>query len=124
MKPHLPGLTPRPETAIRPGLEEGLALYRSGYFWEAHEAWEPLWLEARPNSRERAFLQALIQLANGWLKVAMGRGPAAARITGLVADHLARAGQGVVLGIETAWAWAELGRLRARSRGRANLHGD
>jgi len=118
--PHLPGITPRPTHEIRPGLEEGLALYRSGYFWEAHEAWEPLWLAARPNSRERAFLQALIQLANGRLKLAMGKIAAAARITALVADHLARSGHGVVLGIETSWAWAELGRLRAETRGAAN----
>ena len=64
MIPHLPGLTPRPRAEIAPGLEEGLALYRAGYFWEAHEAWEPLWLAAPPNSRERALLQGLIQLAN------------------------------------------------------------
>jgi len=120
VKPHLPGVTPRPDTEIRPGLEEGLALYRSGYFWEAHEAWEPVWMAAAPNSRERAFLQALIQLANGWLKVAMGRVPAAVRITPIVAEHLSRAGHGVVLGIDTAWAWSELGRLRARTRTDAN----
>lgn len=111
MTPHLPGLTPRPEAGIRPGLEEGLALYRAGFFWEAHEAWEPLWLDAAPNSRERAFLQGLIQLANGRLKLVMGREAAARRIAALAREHLARAGQGAVLGLEPGWALCELGRL-------------
>lgn len=111
MTPHIPGLTPRPETEIRPGLEEGLSLYRAGYFWEAHEAWEPLWLAAAPNSRERALLQGLIQLTNGWLKLRMGRAPAAGRIAALAREHLDRAGRGEVLGIDTAWARAERDRL-------------
>jgi predicted metal-dependent hydrolase len=114
MTPHLPGLTPRPEAEIRPGLEEGLALYRAGFFWEAHEAWEPLWLDAAPNSRERALLQGLIQLANGRLKLRMGRAGAAARIAGLAREHLGRAGEGEVLGIGPGWAWSELARLEAQ----------
>jgi len=112
MIPHVPGLTPRPETAITPGLEEGLALYRAGYFWEAHEAWEPLWLEAAPNSRERALLQGLILLANARLKLRMGRGPAAARIAALAAEHLQRVGGMRCLGIGADWTESELGRLR------------
>lgn len=115
MKPHLPGITPRPDVEIRPGLDEGMALYRAGFFWEAHEAWEPLWLDAAPNSRERAFLQGLIQLANGWLKLAMGRHAAARRIASLAREHLARAGAGTVLGIEADWAAAELSRLEAQA---------
>jgi len=113
MIPHLPGLTPRPEAAIAPGLEEGLALYRARFFWEAHEAWEPLWLAAAPNSRERALLQGLIQLANGWLKLRMARPAAAARIAALAAGHLARAGTAPCLGIAPDWTSGELDRLRA-----------
>lgn len=112
MIPHLPGLTPRPRAEIAPGLEEGLALYRAGYFWEAHEAWEPLWLAAPPNSRERALLQGLIQLANGWLKLRMDRAPAAERIAAIAAEHLARAGATPCLGLAPGWAAAELARLR------------
>lgn len=116
MIPHLPGQNARPpEGAITPGLAEGLSLYRAGFFWEAHEAWEPLWLAAAPNSRERAFLQALIQLANGWLKCAMDKPAAAARIARLAGEHLARAGQGEVLGLSSDWARAELARLAARA---------
>ncbi|CAM4376753.1 DUF309 domain-containing protein [Deinococcus marmoris] len=40
---------------------KGAALFNLGQWWEAHEAWEELWLEA--GGQERAFLQALILLA-------------------------------------------------------------
>ncbi len=111
--PCLAGCPPRPVDPILPGLEEGLALYRAGFFWEAHEAWEPLWLAARPNSAERALLQGLIQLANGWLKLRLGREQAAGRIAGLAGEHLHRAGPGEVLGISAGWRQAELARLIA-----------
>jgi hypothetical protein len=61
----------------------GVHLYRNGYFWEAHEVWEPVWQGTRPSSAERHLMQGLIQLANGCLKVAMGRLAAARRL----ADH-------------------------------------
>ena len=32
----------------------GLAFYRAGFHWEAHEVLEPVWTAAPPNSRERA----------------------------------------------------------------------
>lgn len=42
-------------------LAEGLACYRSGAFFLAHEHWEGVWLGcAEP---EKTFLQALIQIA-------------------------------------------------------------
>lgn len=123
MIPHLPGLTPRPTAEITPGLEEGLALYRAGYFWEAHEAWEPLWLAAAPNSRERALLQGLIQLANGWLKLRMGRPEAAARIAVLARDHIARVGPAPCLAIDPDWTRSELARLLdAIPRSCGNMH--
>lgn len=103
--PHVPGRNARPpEGAIAPGLEEGLAQYRAGYFWEAHEAWEPVWMAAPPNSPEKALMQAIIQLANGNLKLVMDQKRAASRIAALVRDHLARAGTGDLVD----WARAEL----------------
>ncbi len=42
-------------------LEEAARLWRAGAYWEAHEALEALWREAR--GEERCFLQGLIQLA-------------------------------------------------------------
>lgn len=42
-------------------LAEGLACYRNGEFFQAHEHWESKWLKcAEP---EKTFLQALIQVA-------------------------------------------------------------
>lgn len=41
-------------------LAEGLHLYNSGEYFEAHEAWETVWLAAP--EPERPFLQALIQV--------------------------------------------------------------
>jgi predicted metal-dependent hydrolase len=50
------------------------------FFWEAHEVWEAVWLACPPNGRERAFLRALIQIANAGLKLRMGRPKAAMRL--------------------------------------------
>ncbi|MGH1368418.1 MAG: DUF309 domain-containing protein [Maritimibacter sp.] len=119
--PHIPGQTPRPaHGSIRPGLLEGLALYRSGFFWEAHEAWEPLWLEATPNSRDRSFLQGIIQLANGRLKLLMGKPQAAQRIAVLAREHLERAGGDRLLDQDPVWAMTELTLLESGIR--ENLH--
>lgn len=40
---------------------EGVAHFNAGEFWEAHESWEALWLEADGDLVE--FYQGLIQLA-------------------------------------------------------------
>ncbi len=42
-------------------FQKGLFLFNAGRFWEAHEAWEEIWL-ARPEDG-RFFIQGLIQLA-------------------------------------------------------------
>lgn len=43
--------------------EEGWSLYAARRFFDAHEAWERLWLRAR--DPERRFVQGLIQLTAG-----------------------------------------------------------
>jgi len=43
------------------GLREGLRCFHCGEFFEAHEHWESVWLRAE--EPEKAFLQALIQVA-------------------------------------------------------------
>src|SRR5271165_3173150 len=40
---------------------KGLEAFNSGYFYEAHEHWEEVWLETR--NPEKIFLQGLIQVA-------------------------------------------------------------
>jgi hypothetical protein len=72
----------------------GLHLYAAGYFWEAHEVWEPVWMACRPTGRPRALLAGLIQLANAALKRDMGQPQAAARLRSAARRHLADAAVG------------------------------
>ena len=48
---------PKPESAWAAGAE----LFNAGEYWEAHEAWEPLWL--RSQGQERRLLAGAILLA-------------------------------------------------------------
>ncbi len=107
---HVPGQTPRhPEGAFdvirdtaRPGMSAaalagsdawatGLRFLDEGFFWEAHELLEPVWMACPDASAEREMAQCLIQVANAALKARMGRPRAVARILGLAEAHLARA---------------------------------
>lgn len=60
----------------------GLQFLDAGYYWEAHEVLEPVWMALAEGSVERRFVQGLIQLANGRLKLRMGRLKAALRLVG------------------------------------------
>ena len=84
------GLTPRRVTSDTwrqaPAYTYGLHLHAHGYFWEAHEVWEPVWQATAPNSQERRLLAALIQLANACLKL---EPKAAIRLLQASLDHLA-----------------------------------
>ena len=60
--------------------QSGLDLYRHGYFWEAHEVLEAVWMQCPKNSVERYFVQAIIQIANARLKLIMKRPRAAKRL--------------------------------------------
>lgn len=80
----------------------GLKYLETGFYWEAHEVLEPVWMACPPNSAERSMAQALIQLANAKLKLEMVRPDAARRIAAIARTHLieaARTGD-VVLGVE------------------------
>ena len=48
------------------GLEQGIALFNSGSFWEAHEAWEADWMPDRKGP-DSSFDKGLIQVAAGCL---------------------------------------------------------
>jgi len=104
---HVPGRTPRPllcspvlsaSRAAPPRVSPqewqrnycyiyGFALYGEGFFWEAHEVWEPVWMGLAPNSRERRLLEALIQTANACLKVRMARPRAVQRLAAMAREH-------------------------------------
>ncbi len=58
----------------------GWSLFEAGFYWEAHEVWEPVWLSCRPNSLEKMFLKAAIQMTNACLKQVMDNRKAARRL--------------------------------------------
>lgn len=106
---HVPGQNVRPNTdiflpvvamAITPTADAtaqyniawhyGIKLINHGFYWEAHEVLETLWMKAIPNSRERHLLQGVIHLANCALKVRMGRTNAALRLSDLAAACIMR----------------------------------
>lgn len=104
---YVPGQTPRHDEAIfevyhksvSAGLsledlkatlawQAGLVFYDKGYFWEAHEVLEPVWMAAPRNSAEHQLVQGIIQLANAALKARMKRPNAALRLCGKARDHI------------------------------------
>ncbi len=78
--------------AANPAFQAGLNFLETGYFWEAHEVLEPVWMNAQANSPERFMVQALIQIANAALKRMMARPKAAQRLCMIARDLLDRAG--------------------------------
>lgn len=88
----VPGMTFE-EMAVSDCWVQGWALFDAGYFWEAHELWEPLWMLMPLNSVEKHFVKAVIQLANARLKERMGRPKATLRLCKLAREaiHQARA---------------------------------
>ncbi|MFP1633610.1 DUF309 domain-containing protein [Zhengella sp. ZM62] len=109
-QPYRPGTTQRPESgavfdiSARAGdavtaanwreseaWAAGFVLLRRGFFWEAHEVWEPVWHALAPDSADRAFVQAAIQFANARLKAIMGRQKAARRIDAIATALFERA---------------------------------
>lgn len=98
--PYLPGgvVARPPETArVAPlpperwreddGYLWGADLYDAGFAWEAHEAWEAVWMGAAGAQRE--LLQGLIQIAAAAVKLAQRRPEPAARLAARAAARLA-----------------------------------
>lgn len=50
----------------------GVDLFNNGYWWEAHEAWESIWLTTQKNDMEGQYLQGLIQFSAALLKLFSG----------------------------------------------------
>lgn len=96
--PHLPGSGSAPDPKLLIILaslaQQGNAaswqtnlIYRAGWtlfsekhYWEAHEAWEQVWMQLKPNSIERTLLEFLIQVANRRLKILLGKESAGDKI--------------------------------------------
>ncbi|MEE9333351.1 MAG: alpha/beta fold hydrolase [Granulosicoccaceae bacterium] len=68
------------QLACSDAYRAGLRFLNAGFYWEAHEALEPVWMVLPEKSMERRFVRGLIQLANGRLKMCMGRPKAALRL--------------------------------------------
>ena len=60
------------------GLLAGIDHFNSLQFWEAHEDWEELWLNAESDAHQ--FLQGLIQIAAAYHHVKRGTFPGAVRL--------------------------------------------
>ena len=50
----------------------GIDLFNHGFYWEAHEAWEPLWRASEVGDPRRVLLKALILLAAAGVKLLEG----------------------------------------------------
>lgn len=84
----------------------GVDCFNAGFWWEAHEAWEPLWRACARPSEQAEFLQGLIQAANALLKRRMGRPRAVARLRDEVARHLDAVPSATYMGLEVP-PWRE-----------------
>ncbi|MDE4173767.1 DUF309 domain-containing protein [Phaeobacter sp. PT47_59] len=104
---HVPGQTPRhPEGTFAalcntvqaqqpPGAvfasdawRAGLQFLETGYFWEAHEVWEAVWMALPEGTEARRLVQGMIQLANAELKQVMQRPKASLRLCEIALTHL------------------------------------
>ena len=103
--------------ARSPAFRAGLRYLQAGYYWEAHELLEPVWMALEAGTAERHCLQALIQLANARLKARMGKPRAVARLGAIVLLHLddcrAAGGGEAVMGVALAPIRAEAEALMA-----------
>ena len=52
-------------------LEQGIDLFNRGEYFDAHEAWEGVWLRAQ-DSREKRFYQGLIMAAGAFVHAKKG----------------------------------------------------
>jgi predicted metal-dependent hydrolase len=121
---YLPHFMPEDWTDCEPYLY-GIDLFNHGYWWEAHEAFEVVWLAA--GQRETLcgiFVQGLIQLAVAQLKRVSGSPSGAQSLTAAGCEKLAVTEE-IYLGIEVAALIAEAQRCLREDRGefpRITLH--
>ncbi|MFK0690915.1 DUF309 domain-containing protein [Mesorhizobium sp. IMUNJ 23033] len=80
----------------------GIDLFNHGYYWEAHEAWEPLWHAAKQSTQHRLFFKGLILLAAAGVKIREGKRVAAARHAARAAALLRQLGNLPSRGFEAA----------------------
>jgi hypothetical protein len=73
----------------------GIDLFNRGFYWEAHEAWEAVWVGAGRKGPVAELARGLIKLAAAGVKVRQGR-PGGVRVhAAAAARHLRRAAAGL-----------------------------
>ena len=88
---HLPSPPAHFGGASSPLFAKGVAEFRAGRFFEAHEEWERLWKESKGD--DKVFLQALIQLAAACVHIGRGNAAPAKRLLELAKAKLDRFGE-------------------------------
>lgn len=53
-------------------MRRGIDLFHHGYYWEAHEAWETLWLAVGKDGPQAGLLKGLIKLTAAGVKARQG----------------------------------------------------
>ncbi|MGR3564580.1 MAG: DUF309 domain-containing protein [Heliomarina sp.] len=111
-----PGMSPE-ELEQTLAWRAGWLFVRHGYFWEAHEVLEPVWMTLE-DGPERQFVQGVIQTANAALKLEMDRPNAVRRLCDIADGHLDACGEvGAIMGVPLS----EVRRFIKETRGKANL---
>ncbi len=90
----LPGWLPAEDWRANGDYLHGIDLYNHGYLWEAHEAWEGLWHQAKHDPHQADHLQGLIQCAAAALKVRMGQPRGLVALAALGTERLERVASG------------------------------
>jgi predicted metal-dependent hydrolase len=92
-----------------PVVREGIAQYNDGYFFEAHETWEDVWLQCPVPAR--TFLQGMIQVAAAFVHLMRREYPGTVRLLGHAIEKLEGFPDGY-LGVDAARLAAEARRAR------------
>lgn len=99
----------------------GVDLYNSGFYWEAHEAWEGVWHLAGRRGPVADLQKSLIKLAAAGVKAREGRIPGverhAMRSVALTNAIAAATGHTVLLGVDLA-TLSQMGRTVQRQAAR------
>ena len=98
--------------AASPLFTSGLAEFRAGRFFEAHEDWELLWKESKGD--DKVFLQGLIQLAAACVHIGRGSASPGRRLLALAKEKLDRFGENEA-GINLGFLRKEIGSALAEA---------
>ena len=79
----------------------GIDLFNHGYWWEAHEALEAVWMAAGRRTETGLFIKGLIQIAAAHLKRSQGFHDAATRMAARGLEKVTHI-DGIFLGIDVA----------------------